>query len=446
MKNLILPIATCLLALLTVLLGIVGSGQIIIAVYAFTSLGFIITNYKDGLYTLYFLVFISNGIVSQESYIAGVIGIDQIVTLLVFFSVLRTDPQIFFQKCSNKLYKNVKYIFVFLVINVLYINIKNSYYGLDDTSFVDIAIVSINQIAMYVVGLSIFKQKIDNRYFFTTQLICLPLFYSLTTILISFFPNTALNSAIAGVEGIDRFSGLLGNGDANTLAAVLAMFVAAVMFTNNIKNGVRLIIIVLSIIAIGLTGSRTGFGVLLFFVVWYIYQQKDIKKILKIISIVSILSLIALPFLRNNIERLMRMEEEQQYVEGSTDNRVGKWIFYLDYHFNNPETLIIGGQERLSIGWQGEHLVAHNYYIQLLYGSGIFAVIYFLVLIYYNIKSMLILRRYGIILTIQLLTVLMFVSDYGSLLCYAVCQFSILNIKRIDMLNYIRRHNQLLKN
>ena len=428
-------IYTLFLATGTIALGIFSSGLSVIIAYILFALYLVLSNNKSYLYIFYIIVCISNGIVPRESYILVFGGIHQSIVLITLIYIMKDKPSSLFSSCPNQLYKNVKWILLFLLVEQFMTTIKNYYYDLFDTSFLDIIIVSVNQFLMYFVCMVIFKQQINNRTFFTNLLICIPTYYSLTTVFIHFAPTTSLYTSIIEEE-VSRYSGLLGNSDANTLSVVLVMFVSCILFTDQINKYIRAIVIALSIVTVGLTGSRTGLMALMFFIMWYVYNQKDVKASLRVSLIVFLLSLIMLPFLMSTIERFFSIQDEQGYKEDDTSNRVGKWMFYIDYFVENPMSILRGGEHKLKVGWSDSFRVAHNFYIQLIYNAGVLSLVYFIILMYNNIKSMILFKKYGLIITIQLFTILMFVSDSGALICYAICQFCLFNIKRINLIRY----------
>lgn len=321
---------------------------------------------------------------------------------------------------------------MFLVIFHFYTNIKNYYFGLFDTTIMDVIVPSINQILMFSICLLILNKKLNSISFMRILILCIPLFYSVAVILIYLFPDTCLYTSILDSEEATRLGGFIGNGDANTLSAVLAMFISSLILTKNINRYLSYPIIGLSLIAIGLTGSRTGLGAITCFIIYYIYIQKDILKSIKIIAIASVLFVALYPVFQTNVERFLTIQSEQQYEEGDTSNRMGKWFFYLSYHNSNPKTFLTGGQEEISVTWNDKYKVAHNFYIQIIFNAGVVFLFAFAIMMYNNIKSMVMFQKYGIIIAIQLFLILMFVSDYGALICYAVCQFCLINTKRIE--------------
>ena len=80
------------------------------------------------------------------------------------------------------------------------------------------------------------------------------------------------------------------------------------------------------------------------------------------------LMFVALYAFENNIKRLETAKEEQLRV-GTTSNRIGKWIYYLEFMNQDINNYLLGAQNGIKI--HGNYRAAHNFYVQVLYETGI---------------------------------------------------------------------------
>lgn len=408
-----------ILVFLIFILGRVGQHELIIFSSLICS---IILHYysKMNLYLFFIIVFLSNGFIPRESYIFGNIGVHQVVTIVTLFSLLSSKMKN--KKDENNNVKLAKRYVWFVFFYTAISGLKFLYFGLFDYTVVSFSFRIVNFFLLIITFILVISKIGDDYAKMKTIVNSVILFYSITTIISYFFVDMSYyTSALEADEGI-RFSGFIGNGDSNTLASVLVMGIAYILINlefsqNNIYNTLN---ILFAIIAIGMSGSRNGLISLALILLLFIFSKNQIKYFKRNVFLLIFFSFFSFAFLSQNIQRLEGSIEEQQYTEGSTSNRVGKWIFYIDYFLSEPDTFLVGGKEELRVGWNGQFLVAHNFFIQIVYGSGIFMLIYLLSILWRNIKLLNFWVSNIYLLFFPFILCIVFVSDYGSILFYSL--------------------------
>lgn len=211
--------------------------------------------------------------------------------------------------------------------------------------------------------------------------------YAIVTIPISMLFTKALMIMGAGIEfnksrrlrilsgEYERFVGFYGaGGDENSvgifLVAALGFFLALYEKTGNIKE--YIVFMGFAVFGILLTGSRTAFlAFVLVAIVFLITNKSGISKILFLFLII-----VSYFIFKEQLDLVIQRFTDPSAVAAIDPNdhgRVGKWIYYLNWILNNPETLIIGNLDIIPL-----NRAPHNYFIYILYHVGIIPLIFFI--------------------------------------------------------------------
>ena len=389
---------------------------------------------KEMVFILFLVSLTTNNLIPKENFFLGFIGVQQALGFISIFLLINEKRTII--NSNKRALSIINNLLFFIVLYVVYTTFKNAYFGIFGTnSFIAITRV-INFPFLIYVSYLIINKTINIKIIAFRASIAAMIFLGITSVFSSFFIVLGYYISIDG-EKMDRYNGFTGNGDANTLA--LIMVIGFGMILNKILlDGWKkfyMIPLAISIITIGLTGSRSGLVLLIFSVIIYFLSQKNIKKVFNGLFIFLIITLLSLPLLETNLDRLVVAKDEQSQIEG-TSNRVGKWLFYTDYFSKNPESILFGADKELEVSWNGKFLVAHNIYIQILYNSGILILIYYILLLY---KSK-VRRKYFhgniYMMLIPLVIGTCFISDYGAIPFYLFTIVPFIKHKSIHLKKY----------
>ena len=207
-------------------------------------------------------------------------------------------------------------------------------------------------------------------------------------------------------------------GDVNTLGGCLVMGLSYILFSSQKKSWLLIILIVLAIM---LTGSRTGFiNLLLVIVSFLLFSREKVGIKIRNIFLVSIIGFILfeIGIFDFIIERMMLLVTGED--EGLDINGVGRlsgWILYTKYILSDVRYILFGVSENMfdviTTGFFRNRVV-HNFYIQVWYYFGIFALLLFLYLLIMLCRHVLKSRnKIQIFLILPALITLFTVSDVG---------------------------------
>ena len=356
----------------------------------------------------------------------GFIGAQQISAIICFL-ILKTRKNNPTKLYSPGLLLTNKFL-SFLLFYIIYTAFKNMYFDIFNTDIGVVASRVINYSFLTYIIYLIFNKTSHNKLVSYRAMLSSVIFLGITSIISNYLIPFGYYISIEG-DALDRYNGFIGNGDANTLA--LVMVIGFAMILNKIAisgwDSYLFIPISISIISIGLSGSRSGFLLLIATIIIFLIQIKG-KKFVNGAFLFLILTFLSAPILETNINRLKNASKEQANVN-VTSNRVGKWILYTNYFLNNPKSFLLGADKELEVGWNGSYLVAHNIYLQIIYNAGIIFLIYYIHLICRFILK----RQYYegniLIMLIPLVVGTLFISDYGALFFYL---FSIMSFIKQD--------------
>jgi hypothetical protein len=141
----------------------------------------------------------------------------------------------------------------------------------------------------------------------------------------------------------------------------------------------------------------------------------------QIVFVILIIAIAFAPLWETVLTRLTESGAEQLNLE-STGNRIGKWLFYFQHFKNVPSTLIFGSPEIIFAGFNGRFLVAHNFYIQVIYNAGV----PFLLGFFYLYSRIFTTMTRGLsqnridMLILPLLAITFFVSDVGAFIYFII--------------------------
>ena len=371
---------------------------------------------KNELVLILFLVLMTtNNIIPKESFLFGFIGVQQVLAVICFL-ILKTRKNTSTKLYSPGLLLSNKFLW-FILFYVIYTAFKNVYFNLFDTNINILISRIINYSFLSYIIYLIFNKTRQNKLISFRAILSSIVFLGTTSIISNYLIPFGYYISIEG-DALDRYNGFIGNGDANTLA--LAMVIGFAVILNKIAvsgwNFYLFIPTLISIVTIGLSGSRSGFLLLIITIIIFLTQMKG-KKIVNGFFLFLVLTLFSIPIFETNINRLENAGSEQTNVS-VTSNRVGKWILYTNYFINNPKSLFFGADKEIEVGWNGSFLVAHNIYLQIIYNAGIIFLIYYLYLIRKFIKKRQYYRGNILMMLIPLVLGTFFISDYGSLFFY----------------------------
>ena len=390
---------------------------------------------KKFLLVVLYLVYVpTNGLINRDEFLLGVLGIQQILSLLVFASLIRVKVS---SRSITDLQKLASSLLLILLAYVSYTYFKNAMYGLVETSWSDAVKKSINAWILYgplvllirrsasdtikgwlAVGtfLGVFNQAV---FCFLSPFLPQLGFYSLGTE--AFFSS--------GSDGdVSRYVGVMGNGDSNSLGV---FFVIAIGFylsraaSFNRSLAIKLLC-GLCVLAIALTASRTAFLSLIIVGMIFLFKGGSKKVRIQLIFGSLLIAAISSPLWDTLMVRLTGAGAEQLSTDTSS-NRIGKWLLYFQHFIDNPTTFIWGSSKTLFIGFNEIFIVAHNFYIQVVYNAGLVFLFLFLNQLIKLFK--LILNKisvYNLIyIVVPFLAITLFVSDYGIFMYF--CVFLALN-------------------
>lgn len=398
-------------------LAYLGENQLLVITFSSLAIIFFLTARKY-LLLLYFIMLVTNGLIFRNQFLFGIIGCDHLINIFTTFYLYNRTRNIRtshtkLQKCANNL---IWYLIVFTV----YTAMKDAYFSIGQISYLNALLRSLNALFKYlplVFTIKLFasenKLVINEfiQYFYMSVL-----FQSIFCILSPTVSKAGLYyREIVEIESQSRFNGIFGNGDANSLGV---FFVIAVSFffikEKRIWSTQYLLLLIPCLVCIALTGSRTAFISLLVFIALVVIKRKyKLSKKLLLLALLLLSFFISEPIWKVVTNRLSTASE--QLDKRSTSNRYFKWMSYLQFIKDNPETIFRGNdKEHFVITFRSEKIfkAAHNFYIQTLYSAGIAFLLFLLYQIILLIKI-----RFKVsdldFLLLPFLSLTMFVSDNG---------------------------------
>ncbi|MCF8227289.1 MAG: O-antigen ligase family protein [Bacteroidales bacterium] len=241
-------------------------------------------------------------------------------------------------------------------------------------------------------------------------------------------------------DGFIRRAGIFRSlGDTNSAAGFLAVGLGYTLFSGDTRNQFFMNKVISGgiILAVLLTGSRIGLiSTMLVFVIYLFSVRRFHKKFFLYLFFILIIAIAT--YLSGFSQPILDRFKDIQVGEGHLDptyrfGRLGGWLFYLNYITSDFKTLFLGFHRDIysNIGSFviNKKRVAHNFYIQLWYYWGIFALALFLrkigIMIWetFQIEN----TNYLLSLILPFLLTLVFVSDTGVFLALIISIISISN-------------------
>lgn len=377
---------------------------------------------RIGLFMLFFVLILSNGVIPKEQYIFGVLGVQQTISVLALIASAINLRKA--RKYSTKIDKVFCLLILFYFTYILYTTFKNAYFGIFETTYLRAVLQSINLLIVVVVLLTVYKQYNSEKIFYLRIALNTIIFFASLTIFQFAFSNN-LHAQYEQIEGIQRYTGFIGNGDSNTLALIMVIGIAIVLsYHNKIKNSFEnfytMTVLALAILTIGFSASRSGLLLALLVFILFFWRNRVNSRTVVLYILLSFTVIASLPLLSRNIQRLHGATEEQISTKRGTSNRVGKWMFYVNFIADNPKTLIRGANKEIKVQWNHSFKVAHNLYLQIIYNSGLIILVILLIAIK---KIALFANKYNKDIWIVFLPLILglgFISDLGALLFFII--------------------------
>ncbi len=330
---------------------------------------------KEFIIILYLIVLPTAGIIPSEANFMEAFGLDEIVNIIIIFYFMRND---FIKEKINSIQKNLTTLLYFMILLTFFLNLKNAFFEIYDGEFFLVLKRTLFVTLKYFPIVFIIRYLNDIR---LRQNIILGLLLSGIVLVISQIFTEHLSSInLITVDDsefgyfpsdvVNRFSGFY-NGDPNSLGAYLTMLVGIlfIMFNNNKKSIHLYFLIIFFISGVFITASRTAIISLALIFLLFLYYNNSKRFSLQLILIMLIPTYFSFDFIINQLSRFETASVQlSTSVEG---NRIVKWIYYLNFMYENPEYFITGAQEEIN------NRAAHNVYIQMLYNLGILPVIIF---------------------------------------------------------------------
>ncbi len=329
---------------------------------------------------VFFLPFSS--LIGTKHNILGIVGIDEVSYLgmflyIYFFNKLNKSKVSTYQKYSISL-------IVFFITNTFYYMFKDSILGNSSYNiayvfkylFVEVTryfplVFLINRIYSYKI-----RELISAGIFFSVLFLFVSQVFSETLFSYGFDRVTKEFELFSFV----RFQGLYGGGgDVNSLGGFYVVVIGFVLANFDYRNRINLselVVLIFSVLGLLLTASRTAIIALIVVLVIFLF-----KNLRNRISFLMSLFFIIFFFAFSNliIDQTSRFNtQNMQYTlnEESGAGRVAIWEHYASFIVNHPTTYFFGNIVNINIDKS-----PHNIFIKVLYKSGFFFFLWFLLIV-----------------------------------------------------------------
>lgn len=384
---------------------------------------------------LFFILAFSNGLIVKEEYFVSILGPNQAVSLVLIIYLL------FFKKKSKRIsfpqLKNIDTLIRVIIITIwLYYNLTNfkeaffKFPGASYTKFYGSLIGT--SIKYYCFWLILVKYRFQYKSAIITSAYAVLAFFALTLILNQELVRFGYYSWVE--EGLyqERYNGFAGLIDKNGLAASFIILIGCFVSLyekNIVKFKTIIVLFITALPVLYFTGSRAGFFLFGFIIIFFMLRNFWYSRGIKIL-VISLLFAPAVPLIFSDILSRFQDVEKKQLRTNTSSNRVGKWLFYLDFINQKPVRYLRGSERKIYIN--GLPRAAHNFYIQMIYNVGITFIV-LMVLIYIQIVNFNRLSVANVYYSfIPLIFITFFVSDFG-MFHFAILAISIylINEERI---------------
>ena len=212
--------------------------------------------------------------------------------------------------------------------------------------------------------------------------------YSVVVIVLSMIFTKPLILMGANINGKDvyflitelqnRYVGFYGaGGDQNSVGIFMASFFGFLLALYEKTGKIKKYIVFMGFAVLGvlLSGSRTSFLGLSFILLLFLVTNKSGKDKFLILLACVIFYFLFSKQLDLVIQRFLDPSAVNT-IDPNDTGRVGKWILYTHWILDNPITLLIGNIDKINF-----RLAPHNYFIYLVYHTGIIPFIIFIKLL-----------------------------------------------------------------
>jgi hypothetical protein len=347
----------------------------------------LVFNNHDLLLKLFLIFLPTNDIFTKEDFLFSFLGLKQILAIGMIFYYFKNRRLINARLKLVKSKKNYKRIFDFftmlfgiLIIYFSYTYFKNAFFGLHEFDFQIAVLKSLNMsgylfacILALKAGLTVLKFS-SVKYLFISSLTLMLVFSFLSPYLQSFgFKSIGTEESEFISIGIERFAGIIADGDSNTLSIFVVMSISiCLLFFTYSKNLIFAMYLFPLSILVAITGSRTGLiGLIIILFVFFIFVKNRFSEMSKfyILLLLPVIIIISIPYFELVFNRFLLIGDQFEIDTGS--NRIGKWILYFNFFFDYKETFLTGAQKELLITWDNKYYAAHNAFITMIYNSGV---------------------------------------------------------------------------
>ncbi len=381
------PLVTAIFVLVAIFLVSRGQHQVAIVLYfVFSSILYFI----DEKYIISFFVYNIPllPVVLTDYKILSFVGPHEIIYGFSFFVLARLIKKEKSKKRLNKAQKlSISFVY-FLFFFDLYPLAKDIILGIhyDDTKGLFYIFKNFVRFYLYYMSMILLIKIIYQKDLF--KYIIVGVKFAIVTIVISMIYTRELILMDAGVSydigrkavilsgEYQRYVGFYGaGGDENSvgvfMASTFGFFLALFEKNGNIKK--YIIFLGLTVLGVLLTGSRTAFMSLATVVLIFLITNRSGKNKFAILFAIVIFYFVFLKQLEAVLQRFLDPSAAKAVNPADKHGRVGKWIIYIDWLTKNPQTFMIGNLENISL-----RRAPHNYFILLVYKSGLLVLFIFL--------------------------------------------------------------------
>lgn len=440
-------------ALLVLILFTVSSFGLVTYFLAITLLGFLVLFLANSNHiNVAFLVFLpTNDIFQKEDFLFSALGLKQILASFVILFFLKNWKSIKTRysiiRSSRKFRHILGALDTILIVLILYFNytyFKNAFFGLHGYSIESAGLKSLNMTLHLAACWCVIRTALCKMHLFEINSVMI----SSITLMIIFSAFSPLLPRLGfrslGTEksefeqvGFERFSGIIADGDSNTLSVYLTLAVGiCLLFYIYYQKRIYIVYPIPLIILIGIAGSRTGIIALIVMLLVYfvlVQNQHSSRTKIQLLLFLPFVLVVSIPFFELIINRFELINE--QFDLNSTSNRIGKWALYLAFLWQNKTYLLTGTRSELLISWDSQYYSAHNALITITYNAGLFFSLAFLISIGLFILLSFKYKMYELLmLSIPSFILMNTVSDLG--IIYSMLLFSIILIRNRFFFEY----------
>lgn len=360
-------------------------------------------------------------LVPTDFKVLNYIGPHEIVYGFSIFTLLLLSAKL---KLKENEFQRLSIKFIYLLFFIeSYINIKDMLLGISTETEIIWLIKTVVRAFLYYYPLVLLVRLIYLKGYFNYVKVGIE--YSLVVLVISmvFTPYLrAWNITQLFVKNFSiyqdiqtRFLGIWGaGGDVNSAGIFLVGLFGFLLalYERDMKIKRYIIFFGFAIFGILMTGSRTAFMALSTVLLIFMITNKSGKAKFTLIIACIIFYFAFSKQLDVVIERFLDPSAKQA-IDPNDTGRVGKWIRYMGWILDNPETLLFGNQVNINY-----HRAPHNYFIYILYHAGLVPLFIFFQLLFklmryikFSVSSSTLKNAYYII---PFPFILMTVSSFGS--------------------------------